>query len=93
MLVMFALSIGLLIWSSFALYCILRLRQALFSFWDGKTGEEVWGFGQVSALFAWAPVLAKLGDPAFTLLGKSLHSNTPTVLPEATSGAGSDLHI
>jgi hypothetical protein len=37
-------------------------------------------------------LLAELGDPAFTLLGKSLHSNTPTGLPEATSGAGSDLH-
>ncbi|KAH7394758.1 hypothetical protein BKA66DRAFT_455757 [Pyrenochaeta sp. MPI-SDFR-AT-0127] len=71
-LVMFALSIGLLMWSSFALYRVLHFRQDLFSFWDGKTGEEVWGFGQVSALFVWAPLLAELGDPAFTLLGTSL---------------------
>jgi hypothetical protein len=39
---------------------IMRERRAMTLMSDGKPAENVWGVGQIGALFAWAPLLVDL---------------------------------
>jgi hypothetical protein len=40
---------------------IMRGRRGMILISDGETGENLWGVGQIAALFAWAPLLVELG--------------------------------
>ncbi len=40
---------------------IMRGRRAMFLISHGETGENLWGVGQIAALFAWAPLLVEMG--------------------------------
>jgi len=66
---MFVLSIVLVLFSFLALFVIMYMRRAMLQIWNGDTGEDRWGFGQVSALFVWAPLFVEIGESALKFLG------------------------
>jgi hypothetical protein len=39
---------------------ILLQRWGMDLIWDGQTGVNEWGIGQIGALFTWAPLLTDL---------------------------------
>jgi hypothetical protein len=39
---------------------IMRERRTMILLSNGRTGEHVWGVGQIGALFAWAPLLVEM---------------------------------
>jgi hypothetical protein len=39
---------------------IIRERRTMILLSDGRTGENLWGVGQIGALFAWAPLLVEM---------------------------------
>lgn len=65
---MFVLSVGLVLFSFIVFAGILYIRQYMFQIRNGDTGEEKWGFGQICALFVWAPLFVELGGSAFNLV-------------------------
>jgi hypothetical protein len=40
---------------------IMRGRRGMILNSDGETGENLWGVGQIAALFVWAPLLVEMG--------------------------------
>jgi hypothetical protein len=40
---------------------IMRGRRGMILISDGETGENLWGVGQIAALFVWAPLLVEMG--------------------------------
>ena len=65
----FALSVVLILFSFLCLFVILCMRRTMLHLWNGETGENVWGFGQVSALFVWVPLFLEIGGSALDFLG------------------------
>lgn len=42
----------------------LRQRQSMDLMWNGQAGLNVWGIGQIGALFAWVPLLVDMACSA-----------------------------
>lgn len=40
---------------------IMRGRRGMILNSDGETEENLWGVGQIAALFVWAPLLVEMG--------------------------------
>lgn len=55
------ISIGLTGVAAYLLNNIMRGRRAMSVAFNGGTGENLWGVGQIAALFVWAPLLVEMG--------------------------------
>jgi hypothetical protein len=64
----------------------LLQRWGMDLIWDGQTGENAWGIGQIGALFTWVPLLIDLAwsgvrDMCQRLGGRSQEGTQPKDIP------------
>ena len=55
------ISIGLTGVAAYLLNSLMRARRAMSVAFNGETEENLWGVGQIAALFAWTPLLVEMG--------------------------------